>query len=498
MRKISSDWFKLLLLSVLGIAILISCSINPVTGKKEVMFMSEDQEKALGLQSDPGIIANYGLYQDDQLQQFINAKGKEMGAISHRPTLDYQFRILDSPVVNAFAVPGGFIYFTRGIMAHFNNEAEFAGVLGHEIGHVTARHSASQYTKQILGQGALMAGAILSPEIRNNMGLASQGLGLLFLKFGRDDETQSDKLGVEYSTKIGYDAHEMADFFNTLKRMRVQSGGQQLPTFMSTHPDPGNRYQNVHNLATQMQSNPNVNKSALKVNRNSYLKMIDGMVYGEDPRQGFVENNVFYHPEMKFQYPIPANWIVNNTPQQVQMGPKDQKAMLQLTIAQGNSLQEAANNFITQNKLTLVSSKQTTINGFQALDFMAQQTPQAQQGQQQTQTQQQPSVVIQSTIIQFDNLMFQFNGFAYQQDFPRYQGFFTSTTRNFKRLTDQSKINVKPERLKIITIGQDGTLQQALTKAGMATNRHKELALINGMELNEKVYKGMLIKTLTK
>ena len=251
MKSIHLKFYSKVALVLTLMVICWSCAVNPVTGKKELMLMGEGQERALGLESDPGIIANFGLYEDDEMQKFINEKGKEMGAISHRPHLEYQFRILDSPVVNAFAVPGGFVYFTRGIMAHFNNEAEFAGVLGHEIGHVTARHSASQYSKQVLAQGALMAGVIASEDFRNYAGVAQQGLGLLFLKFGRDDESQSDRLGVEYSTKIGYDAHEMADFFQTLKRLSAKSG-QSIPTFMSTHPDPADRYNNVHPVSGKM------------------------------------------------------------------------------------------------------------------------------------------------------------------------------------------------------------------------------------------------------
>src|SRR5690606_1733486 len=279
-----------------------ACARNPVTGKKQLVLMSEKQEIAMGQEADPQIVAAYGLYEDKALQGFIDQKGQEMAKISHRNQLDYTFRILDSPVINAFALPGGYVYFTRGIMAHFNNEAEFAGVLGHEIGHVTARHSAKQYSNATLAQFGLLAGSIISPEFAQVADLAGTGVQLLFLKFGRDAESQSDKLGVEYSTKIGYDAREMAGFFTTLDRLGEQSGAADIPTFLSTHPDPANREQKVAREAASWRKK--VNTADLEVNRESYLRMIDGIIYGDDPRQGFVEQNRFYHPVLRFQFPI--------------------------------------------------------------------------------------------------------------------------------------------------------------------------------------------------
>ena len=162
--------------------LLVSCARNPVTGKKEFMLMSVAQEKALGASYDPQVVSQFGVYDDAKMQAFIMEKGKKMAGISHRPGLDYQFRVVDSPVVNAFAVPGGYVYFTRGIMAHFNNEAEFAGVLGHEIGHVTARHSARQYSQQMLAQLGFVVGMIASEEFRQYSDLASAGLQLMFMK----------------------------------------------------------------------------------------------------------------------------------------------------------------------------------------------------------------------------------------------------------------------------------------------------------------------------
>ena len=208
-----------------------ACAVNPVTGRKQFVLMSEGQEIAMGKEADPQVVAFFGLYDDPALQKFITEKGLAMAAISHRPKLAYEFKIVDSPVINAFAVPGGFVYFTRGIMAHFNNEAEFAGVLGHEIGHITARHTVIQQRNAMLGQLGLIAGIILVPELTQFVEPLSAGMQLAMMSFGRDAERQSDKLGVEYSSRIGYDASEMAGFFTTLERQQAVSGGAEVPDF---------------------------------------------------------------------------------------------------------------------------------------------------------------------------------------------------------------------------------------------------------------------------
>lgn len=473
----------LLVLLFIGLT---TCSRNPVTGKRELMFMSEKQEIAMGANADPSITASYGVYNDDKLQNFINQKGKQMGAISHRPNLTYSFKILDSPVVNAFALPGGYVYFTRGIMAHFNNEAEFAGVLGHEIGHVTARHSASQQSKSTLAQIGLIAGMIASPTFAQYGQQAMQGMQLMFLKFGRDDESQSDKLGVEYSTKIGYNAHEMADFFKTLDKLRG-GDGQELPDFSSTHPDPINRFKKVHQEADKWQEGKNTN--SLKVNRDSYLRMIDGLMYGEDPQQGYVENNVFYHPELKWQYPVPTNWQVLNSPTQVQMAPKNGKAMMVLTLAQEKTLDEASNNFITNNKLNVINSKNEQIHGNAAKVVLADQVDP---------NNPENVVRILTYFIQYNTLIYMMHGMAAKKDYNAFTSHFERTMKGFKKLTDASKINVKAERIKIEKVRNNATLSAALKSFGMKSDRLKELAILNGMELSEQVKAGMLIKTIAK
>ena len=464
-----------------------SCSVNPVTGKKQVVFVSEEQEIAMGKEADPQIIQQFGLYEDKALQEFITAQGKSMAAISHRPGLDYQFRIVDSEVLNAFALPGGYVYFTRGIMAHFNNEAEFAGVLGHEIGHITARHSVIQQRNQILAQVGLIAGIVIAPDLAEFANTASQGLGLLFLKFGRDAERESDRLGVEYSTKIGYDAQQMANFFTTLERKSQGTGADELPTFLSTHPSPGDRNVSVGKLAAEWKQKQNL--ADPKVNRNTYLRRIEGLIYGEDPKQGFKEGDMFYHPEMKFQFAIPSNWNYQNSPQRVQIAPKDGKALVFLTLAPGNSLEEAANSVMQQFKLQPVQSRPTTVNGLNALSIVADQ--QAQEGQQ-------PSVRTLSYLIQYNNAIYLMLGATSIADFNNYGNAFTSIMQSFRQLTDASKLNKKPERVRIKTVAQSTTLNQALKSFGVPQNRMEEMAILNGMDLNDRIGQGTLIKVIAE
>ncbi|MBF9255135.1 M48 family metalloprotease [Pontibacter sp. 172403-2] len=480
--------FNLFLISVF--LLFNSCATNPVTGGRDFILVSEEQEIAMGREADPQIVAQFGLYEDPELQKFIQEKGQQMAAISHRPNIKYEFKILDSPVINAFAVPGGYVYFTRGIMAYFNNEAQFAGVLGHEIGHIAARHSAQQQSKAVLAQVGLIAGMVISPEFAQFADAASQGVSLLFLKFGRDDERESDLLGVEYSTKIGYDATEMADFFLTLQRQQEQSGAAPIPDFLSTHPNPGDRYVRVHELAAEWKLKENVTKA--EINRNDYLRMIDGIIYGEDPKQGFVENNVFYHPVLKFQFQIPPTWSHMNSPQQVQLAPKDGKAVMILTLAPGETLEAAAQQMLQQYKLQPVDSKSVTVNGLPALAIVADQQPEQQQGQQQ----QQPAVRTLTYLIQYGGNIYSVMGITSAADFDAYFQTFSNTMQSFKSLTDPAKLNKQAERVQIKTIQQSGTLAQALKTFKVPDARMEELAILNGMELTDKVEKGMLIKVI--
>jgi predicted Zn-dependent protease len=373
-------------------------------------------------------------------------------------------------------------------MAHFNNEAEFAGVLGHEIGHITARHSVAQQSKAILGQVGLIGSMILVPQVAEFAEPLSQGLGLLFLKFGRDAERQSDELGVEYSSKIGYDAKEMAGFFNTLERQRTGTESTELPDFMSTHPNPGDRNVAVSKLSEEWKRKLNLNDP--KINRESYLKKIEGLIYGEDPKQGFLENSVFYHPELKFQFNTPQGWNYQNTPQKVQFAPKDGKAILMMTLASGNSLQEAANNVVQKNNLQVLESNQITVNGLNAISMVADVKAEQQQQQQTS------SVRTLSYLIQYDKNIYLILGATSVNDFNIYSQYFLQSMKNFRELKDASKLNKQPERIRIKAVKQNGTLKEALNSYNMAENKQKEISLLNGMQLSDRALAGSLIKIL--
>ena len=442
-----------------------------------------------GAKPDPAVIAQFGLYNSAVLQRLIDAKGKQMTAVSDRPG-DYGFTVVDSPVINAFATPDGHVYFTRGIMAYFNDEAQFAGVLGHELGHITAQHGKKQQTRSTIAGIGMLLGSIVAPRLMQSVGgVAQQVVGLGMLKYGRDDENEADGLGVKYSTKIGYDASHMADFFQTLERTEAQSGSS-IPTFLSTHPNSADRYTRVKALASQARQS--VGNRPLAVNRNQYLRAIEGLNYGEDPRQGFVENSVFYHPDLKFRFPIPSGWKSQNSPEQFQMAEPNGKALLVFLGASGSSLDEAGQSLAKSIGLASANAQKTTINGFPALVFEGDQVQQDQSGQQAA------GAHVLAQLIQDGKSIYAFVGLAAPASFSSYAPQFQKAAQGYARLTEASKLNRQPEHIRIKTATNTTTLSSALAANGIPSKRYEELAILNGMKTSDRLSKGMLYKVVGK
>ncbi len=284
-------------------AVIAGCVRNPATGKSELMLVSESQEIQMGQQSDSQVVASIGLYPNPSLQAYVQGLGTKLAATSERPKLPWTFRVVDDPAVNAFAIPGGFVYVTRGILAHMTNEAELATVMGHEIGHVTARHTAHQMSREQLASLGLAIGSIASSQVAKYAGVASQALGVLFLKFSRDNENQADELGVRYSSRGNYDSREMVNVMQMLDKIEAQSGGR-LPEWLATHPNPGNRIEHITAVISRMQTD----FAGATVNRDAFERRLDGIIFGMNPREGFFKGTEFFHPDLRFRISFPSGW----------------------------------------------------------------------------------------------------------------------------------------------------------------------------------------------
>ena len=471
----------------LGVALLLfllsgSCAVNPVSGGSELMLLSESDEIKLGKQTDAQVRKQYGVYEDQKLNAYLNDMCQRLAKVSHRPNLPYKFEMVDASAVNAFAVPGGYVYFTRGILANLNSEAELAGVMGHELGHITARHSAQQYSRAQLAQFGVLVGGLFLGDLVS--GVAQLGVGMLFLSFSRDNERQADQLGVEYASKAGYDGKELAGFFETLERMNPGSDRSGLPGWFSTHPSPEDRVVAVRKEAGEWQQK--LGSRDLKVNREVYLRHIDGLLYGDDPRQGYVDEGMFYHPDMKFQFPVPANWKVNNTQSQVQMMSENKDGIISFSIAPAQSPKEAAVKFTQANRATVLDSDSVTVGGFPAQRLVCDVKGQS------------AAMRVVSYFIQKDKSIFYFHGLSAPSAFDKHLNTFERTMRGFKELSDPKKINVKPDRIRLRTTKAAGTVESSLRSMGIPKDDLDDTALLNGMELNESLPMNSLIKVVEK
>ena len=326
---------RLAVISLLLLIQLSGCATNPVSGKQDFVLVSESQEIDSGAQYHQQILQQYGVYDDPELQAYVNLIGQELAQNSHRSHLNFTFTILDSPEVNAFALPGGYIYITRGIMAYLNSEAELAGVLGHEIGHVTARHSVRQQSaSRVTG----LLGAVLDVATgqTSNGGLFSNLSHALTQGYGRDHELQADRLGAEYIARIGYEPENMIDVVSVLKNQELfekelaQKEGRKPRTYhgvFASHPKNDKRLREVIQAARQFKTT-----KTRDINRNVYLQKISGMPFGSSAKDGIVRGNHFYHAELNAKLTLPNNWRVENFPDRLILIPKTNDALIQIKL----------------------------------------------------------------------------------------------------------------------------------------------------------------------
>lgn len=309
--------FKSILSFIIPLMLTACTTVNPATGGRDFTpFMSPGKEMSLGKEAHPGILKdNGGVYNDPRVTQYVNDMGQRLVASSELSDYPFTFTVLDTPLVNAFALPGGYVYITRGIMALVGSESELASVVGHEIGHVTARHSAKRYNNQMFaGLGSVLLGAATgSSELAN---MAGQGAQVYLMSYSRNQEHQSDELGIRYSSRAGFDPYAAADMLNALDNehklaltLADRAGEPEKSDFFSTHPNTQDRVSRAFSGAVDT----GIGQNARNRNQEVYFNIIDSMPYGDDPKQGVIRGREFLHPTMKLKFTAPENYTLQNS-----------------------------------------------------------------------------------------------------------------------------------------------------------------------------------------
>ncbi len=479
--------FAFLLVSAL---LLGSCSVNPATGKQQLNFFGEESEIELGREADAEIVATVGLYDDPELQEYVADLGRTIASKSERPGLAWSFKVLDDPAVNAFALPGGFVYVTRGLISHLGSEAELMGVLGHEAGHVTARHGVNQMSKQILAAVGLgVASVLLDPEDQWAAFAGELGLGLFFLKHSRDDERQADDLGLRYALATGYDPREVPKVFEVLEGVAKVEGVGGLPSWLSTHPDPGARRQRLADEVAAL----NADFANATVNRDAYLAHLDGLVFGENPREGYFRQSLFLHPEMGFQVRFPDGWETENQKAAVAASDPKGKAMIQVTVSDEVTLEEAAEAFYADDEglteddpaLTQEKSWKKEIHGLPASWSQFQ----YEDGEDK----------LSGTVafVEHDGQIFQLLALAQADAWDDQREALEDAIASFAELDDPKALAVKSNRIKLVHLKEDMTVARFHERYPSVVPI-ETVALINHVEPGGALAKGRTVKQVVE
>ncbi|MDZ7751558.1 MAG: M48 family metalloprotease [Gammaproteobacteria bacterium] len=475
-----------------GILSLSGCAVNPVSGEQEFVLMSEGQELALGRRMHPQILEQYDTYDDPELQAYVQRVGEKLAAKSHRQDLIYRFTVLDSDEVNAFALPGGYIYITRGLMSYFQSEEELAAVLGHEIGHVTARHSVRQYsTQQATGLGIAL-GSILVPELRDrNIQNLLGSLGTALVRgYGREHELEADRLGAEYLARTGRDPEAMIDVIRVLKaqeefeKERAQQEDREPKTYhgvFATHPDNDTRLQEVVAAAGRHHEG-----TYREPDRAAYLRRLEGVPFGPPAKEGVVRGNGFYHRDLGFALRFPEGWRIENKSDRVLAIAPGNDAVLQLTAQELNK-RLGPRQFMAErmNLKTLEDDRTMDINGLPAHTGLAPiQSPWGRR-------------LARHTVILFRDRAYVLTSAAKDPDKPRaYNTAILNTAFSFHPLTPKERELATPLRLAVIRAGSNTRFANLAAKSRISSYAEARLRLLNGYYPDGEPRPGEFIKVV--
>ncbi len=472
-----------------------ACATNPVTGKSQMSLLSEAEELAIGQQQDVEIRREMGVYDDPALQAYVTEIGQELARGSHRPNLPWTFTIIDSPAINAFALPGGYIYITRGILAYLDDESELAGVLGHEIGHVTARHAAQAYTRQAQASIGLTVLSIFVPGVQPFTELGASGLGVLFLKNDRNAELEADRLGVEYESAAGWDPSGVPRFLSTLARVDALSE-DGVPNWLSTHPDPASRVGKAEPVAGKFAA-----ATAAKRNRDDYLDRINGLVFGDNPKDGIVRGNVFLHPLLRIGLDFPDGWdVINATSAVMARDPGTEHYMVMQEVEQprpvrqgsggqgGNTIGDTAVAAMRKAGYSVVDGRIERINGQEAHVGLYRGTAKGTTGK----------VLMRAAHIAMGRQVYVVAGFAPEAEFPLVDREVMPSIQTFRSLTPAEASRVHPNKVAFYVVRPGDSWQSIAVRQGKNFVNAATLAIMNDREVHVQPQPGDRIKIVVE
>ncbi len=488
--------FRALAPAVLVSLSLAACgTVNPATGKRDFTpFMSPGQEVQVGKETHPQVIAEHGgVYDDPKIGGYVASVGGRLAANSEMTDYPFTFTVLNSPIVNAFALPGGYVYVTRGILALFNDEAELASVLGHEIGHVTARHTAKRYNQSMFaGLGGAILGIATGSQALSQ--LANYGSQLYLLGYSRDQEYQSDELGIRYMTKAGYDPFGSPDMLRALLAqdqletlIAQRQNSERPPEFFSTHPNTENRVQR----ATELAKTTGVQPGSRPRLADRYLEAIDGMIYGDDPEQGLIRGQVFWHPTLKFTFTAPDNYQIFNTSQAVVMqGPQGNVAQLVGAAAKSGETTEQVMQRTWSGiakDVALQGAQKVTINGMEAVTAWAR-----------ANSQQGPLIVRLLTIRYSPTQSYSFLMLTPEKIQSAVTEELQRMTYSFRKLADNEVNKIKPLRIRVVTVKQGDTPESLAKRMAFKDYQLERFRTLNGLGASDKLRVGQRVKLIVE
>jgi predicted Zn-dependent protease len=467
------------------------CATNPVTGKADVVTMTAEQEIAIGREQHSKVLQQFGRYDDEALQAYVSEIGQRIARVSHRPDLQYTFTVLDTEDINAFALPGGYVYITRGIMAYLNSEAELVAVLGHEVGHVTARHAVRQAAgATATGVGATIVGILTgSGDLAT---IANMAGSALVSGYGRDMELEADDLGAQYLDRLGYDPDAMIDVVRLLKNQEmfeVQLARQENRAprvyhgVFATHPDNDTRLKEVVAAAHKVDTG-----EARPDGRQAYLDHVAGLPFGPSRAQGVVRASRFYHADMGFTVAFPTGWTVQNLPSKVIAFTPPKDAFLEL-MALPIPPDTDPRTFLTRNLagIPLSDAEPLQVNGLPGYTAVARDVPLPWNTR----------GPARFAVVYFNNLAYVFRGATrLNSALSASDPLFVSSIKTFRRLRDNEFALAEPDRIRLIKATPQTRIEQLARSSPIPKYPAERLRLLNDLYPDREPTPGQDLKVV--